>query len=96
MSVIIRPLITEKQTAAAEKLNRFAFQVADCANKIEIRNAVEALYNVKVDKVWTQNFVGKVKTRNTRRGPVSGRVNATKKAVVSLAAGDTIDFYANI
>ena len=96
MSVIIRPLITEKLTQASEKMNRFAFEVQSGANKLEIRKAVESLYNVKVEKVWTQNFIGKVKTRNTKRGPVSGRVNSIKKAVVSLATGDTIDFYANI
>ncbi|MEY4110201.1 MAG: hypothetical protein RLZZ46_556 [Bacteroidota bacterium] len=96
MEVLIRPIITEKMTAAGEKLSRYGFVVRKTANKLEIKNAVEATYNVNVDKVWTQNYVGKVKTRNTRKGPVSGRVNFHKKATVSLKNGETIDFYSNI
>lgn len=96
MSVIIKPIITEKLTKAGEKQNRYGFVVSKQANKLEIKRDVEALYNVKVEKVWTQNYVGKIKTRNTRQGPVSGRVNFQKKAIVSLVGSDTIDFYANI
>jgi large subunit ribosomal protein L23 len=96
MEVLIKPLITEKMTNASEKMNRFGFIVQKTANKIDIKNAVEKMYNVNVDKVWTQNYIGKIKTRNTRKGPVSGRVNFHKKAVVSLKEGETIDFYSNI
>lgn len=96
MSVIIKPIITEKLTKAGEKQNRYGFVVYKQANKLEIKRDIEALYNVKVEKVWTQNYVGKIKTRNTRQGPVSGRVNFQKKAIVSLVGSDTIDFYANI
>ena len=96
MATIIKPVITEKMNAATEKTNRYGFVVSSDANKIEIKNAVEKAYNVNVDKVWTQNYIGKIKTRNTKRGPVSGLTNRHKKAVVSLKNGEIIDFYSNI
>jgi len=83
-------------TAQAEKLNRYGFVVAKEANKLEIRAAVEKMYNVKVDSVNTQQYVGKVKTRNTTRGMAIGRVNRNKKAIVTLKQGEAIDFYASI
>ena len=61
MDILIKPIITEKMTAQAEKLNRYGFVVAKEANKLEIRAAVEKMYNVKVDSVNTQQYVGKVK-----------------------------------
>lgn len=96
MGIIIKPIITEKLTAQSDKLNRFGFVVDKRANKIEIKNAVEKLYGVSVEAVNTQNYVGKVKTRNTTQGLAIGRVNNQKKAVVTLKQGDTIDFYAGI
>lgn len=96
MGIIIKPIITEKLTAQSDKLNRFGFVVDKKANKIEIKNAVEKLYGVSVEAVNTQNYVGKVKTRNTTQGLAIGRVNNQKKAVVTLKQGDTIDFYAGI
>ena len=96
MSIIVKPVITEKMTAQGEKFNRFGFIVAKTANKVEIKNAIEKLYNVTVATVNTQNYVGKVKTRNTTRGMAVGRVNNNKKAVVTLKKGETIDFYAGI
>ena len=96
MDILIKPIITEKMTAQAEKLNRYGFVVAKEANKLEIRAAVEKMYNVKVDSVNTQQYVGKVKTRNTTRGMASGRVNRNKKAIVTLNQGEAIDFYASI
>jgi large subunit ribosomal protein L23 len=96
MSIIIKPVITEKMTAQGEKLNRYGFVVAKTANKVEIKSAVEKLYGVTVESVNTQNYVGKVKTRNTTQGIAIGRVNRLKKAVVTLKAGETIDFYASI
>ncbi len=96
MATIIKPVITEKMNAATEKMNRYGFVVSGDANKIEIKNAVEKAYNVNVEKVWTQNYIGKIKTRNTKRGPVSGLTNRHKKAMVSLKAGEIIDFYSNI
>ena len=96
MEILIRPIITEKMTAQAEKLNRYGYVVAKEANKLEIKAAIEKMYGVKVDNVNTQQYVGKVKTRNTTRGIAVGRVNRNKKAIVTLKQGETIDFYASI
>lgn len=96
MEILIKPIITEKMTAQAEKLNRYGFVVAKEANKLEIKAAVEKMYGVKVDNVNTQQYVGKVKTRNTTRGVAVGRVNRSKKAIVTLKQGEIIDFYASI
>jgi large subunit ribosomal protein L23 len=96
MRILIKPIITEKMTGQAEKLNRYGFVVAKEANKIEIKEAVEKMYGVKVDSVNTQQYVGKVKTRNTTRGLAIGRVNRGKKAIVTLKQGEVIDFYASI
>jgi len=96
MDILIKPIITEKMTAQAEKLNRYGFVVAKQANKLEIKDAVEKMYSVKVDSVNTQQYVGKVKTRNTTRGVAVGRVNRSKKAIVTLKKGEVIDFYASI
>ena len=96
MGIIVKPLVTEKMTAISEKSNRFGFIVRPEANKIEIKNAVEALYNVTVVDVNTIRYSGKNKTRYTKAGIVRGRTNAYKKAIVTLKEGDTIDFYSNI
>jgi large subunit ribosomal protein L23 len=96
MGILIKPIITEKMTSLAEKLNRYGFVVERSANKVQIRKAVEEMYGVKVDAVNTQQYVGKVKTRNTTRGIAIGRVNRSKRAFVTLKAGEMIDFYANI
>ncbi len=96
MSVIIKPVITEKMTEMGEKLNRFAFVVAKDANKIEIKKAVEDMYDVTVLAVNTMVHKGKAKSRFTKSGLLSGRTNAYKKAIVTIAEGDTIDFFANI
>ncbi len=97
MGIIIKPLVTEKMTAISEKFNtRFGFIVSPCANKLEIKNAVETLYNVTVVDVNTIKYAGKNKTRYTKSGIIKGRTNAFKKAIVTLKEGDTIDFYSNI
>jgi large subunit ribosomal protein L23 len=96
MEILIKPIITEKMTGQAEKLNRYGFVVAKEANKLEIKGAIEKMYGVKVDSVNTQQYVGKVKTRNTTRGVAIGRVNRYKKAIVTLKQGEVIDFYASI
>ena len=83
-------------TTNSEKYNRFGFVVEGKANKIQIKQAVEKMYGVTVSDVRTMNFLGKVKVRNTKKGPVTGRVNKHKKAIVSLKQGDTIDFYSSI
>ena len=96
MSIIIKPIITEKMTGQADKLRRYGFVVQGTANKVQIKNAVQKLYNVTVEDVNTQNYVGKVKTRNTTQGVAIGRVKKVKKAIVTVKEGDTIDFYAGI
>ena len=96
MGYIIKPLVTEKMTNITEKQNKFGFIVRPEANKIEIKQEVEALYNVTVVAVNTSNYAGKNKTRYTKSGLLRGRTNAFKKAIVTLKEGDTIDFYANI
>ena len=96
MSIVVKPVITEKMIAQGEKHNRYGFVVAKTANKVEIKSAVEKLYGVSVESVNTQNYIGKVKTRNTTKGMAIGRVNKHKKAIVTLKAGETIDFYAGI
>ncbi len=94
--ILVKPLITEKSTAVQEKHERYTFVVARNANKIEIKKAIEAMYDVGVEKVWTYVMPAKTKIRMTRAGIASGRKSAYKKAIVSLVEGDTIDFYSNI
>ena len=96
MGIIVKPIVTEKMTQLSEKLNRFAFVVDNNANKLQIKKAVEELYDVAVISVNTMNYDGKLKSRNTKSGVLTGRTKAFKKAVVTLKEGDTIDFYSNI
>ena len=96
MIIIQKPVITEKMTAISDKLNRYAFIVDKRANKIEIKKEIEAFYNVKVLDVNTMNYSGKRKSRYTKAGFLTGRTNAFKKAIVTLAPGNTIDFFASI
>ena len=96
MGIIVKPLVTEKMTSITEKSNRFGFIVSPEANKLEIKNEVEALYNVTVVEVNTNRYAGKNKARWTKSGLIKGRLNAFKKAIVTLKDGDTIDFYSNI
>ena len=96
MSILIKPIITEKATTASELSNRFTFLVSRTANKIEIKKAVEAAYGVTVEKVRTLNYGSERKMRYTKTGIQNGKTNATKKAIVKVAEGDTIDFYSNL
>lgn len=96
MGILIKPIVTEKMTIQGEKLNRYAFEVDREANKIEIKAAVEEMYGVKVLDVITVNYHGKKKSRFTKAGLLSGRANHFKKAYVTLAGEDKIDFYSNI
>lgn len=96
MSILIKPIITEKMTAASEEFNRYGFVVDRNANKIQIKSAVEEAYGVTVDAVRTMNYAGKTKSRFTRAGVISGRTNHFKKAIVQLSEGDTIDFYSKL
>lgn len=96
MGIIVKPVITEKMTSISEKSNRFGFIVDRKANKLEIKKAVEEIYGVQVTSVNTMNYAGKVKSRYTKTGFISGKTSAYKKAIVTLVEGETIDFYSNI
>jgi large subunit ribosomal protein L23 len=96
MSILIKPIISEKATRNAEEKNRYSFVVAKSANKIEIKQAIEAAYNVSVSKVQTINVPPVRKSKYTKTGVLSGKTNSYKKAYVQVADGDTIDFYSNI
>tara|TARA_B100001540_G_C15423701_1_gene468912 strand:- start:55 stop:345 length:291 start_codon:yes stop_codon:yes gene_type:complete len=96
MTIIKKPIITEKMTDQAEKFNRFAFVVDNKANKIEIKKAVEDMYEVEVDSIRTMLCIGKKRVRGTKSGMISGKTSTYKKAIVTLSEGDTIDFYSNI
>ncbi len=96
MSILIKPIITEKATADSELNNRYSFVVNKKANKVEIKKAVEAAYGVSVDKVRTINVRPDRKTRYTKTGMVTGKTNAIKKAIVQVAEGDVIDLYSNL
>jgi large subunit ribosomal protein L23 len=96
MDILIKPIVTEKMTAQGESLKRFGFIVDRKANKIQIKKAVEEMYGVNVLAVNTMIYAGKKKSRFTRTGVINGRTNTIKKALVTLAEGETIDFYSNI
>ncbi len=96
MGILIKPIVTEKMTAQGEKLNRYGFIVDREANKIQIKEAVEQFYNVTVKDVNTVNYHGKRKSRSSKSGMLKGRTNHFKKAFVTLAGDDKIDFYSNI
>jgi large subunit ribosomal protein L23 len=83
-------------TAQAEEFNRYGFMVEKSANKLQTKQAVEDLYSVKVADVNTMRYPGKRKQRNTKSGVSIGKTSAYKKAVVTLAEGEVIDFYSNI
>ena len=94
--ILVKPLITEKMTADTEKSNAYGFVVADGANKVEIKKAVEKEYGVTVTSVRTLRVDGKRRQRYTKTGIIKGRTVGYKKAIVSLAEGEMIDFYENI
>ncbi|MBR5696804.1 MAG: 50S ribosomal protein L23 [Paludibacteraceae bacterium] len=96
MGIIIKPIITEKMTNLSEKYSRYGFRVVPTANKLEIKKAVEEMYNVKVASVNTARVEGKAKSRYTKTGILSGRDVSYKKAYVTLKEGEVIDFYSNI
>ena len=96
MSIIIKPIITEKITKLGEVFNRFGFVVEKTANKIQIKNAVEAAYGVSVVEVSTMNYRANRSVKYTKSGLISGKTNAYKKAIVQVKEGETIDFYNNI
>jgi large subunit ribosomal protein L23 len=96
MDIIIKPVITEKMTEMGEDLNRYGFIVNRKANKLQIKKAVEDLYGVEVVAVNTMTYRGKTKSRFTKTGIISGKTASYKKAIITVAEGETIDFYSNI
>ena len=96
MSVLIKPIITEKMTSDSELYNRYGFIVNPKANKLQIKEAVESAYGVSVEKVRTMNYGPSRKTKFTKTGVQHGKSNAFKKAIVDVAYGDTIDYYSNL
>ena len=95
MSILKSPLVTEKVSALNEK-GKYGFIVEETANQVEIKNAVEKMYGVNVERVNTINVLGKKKTRFTKAGTLAGRKPNYKKAIVTLAQGEVIDFYSNV
>jgi large subunit ribosomal protein L23 len=92
--IIKKPIVTEKVNKQTEKLNRYTFVVDKRANKLEIKQAIEAFYNVRVDDVNTAVVPAKARTRMTKAGIFSGRKPGFKKAIVTVASGESIDLYA--
>ncbi len=94
--VLKKPVLSEKVNKLTEKFNRYTFIVDRKANKLEIKKAVEEFYGIQVQEVNTLVMPSKAKSRNTKAGVVSGRKPAKKKAIVTVAEGETIDLYGNI
>ena len=94
--VLIKPVLSEKVNRLSEKFNRYTFIVNRKANKLEIKKAVEDFYGISVEEVNTLNMPSKVKQRNTKAGLLTGRKPAKKKAIVTVAKGDSIDLYGNV
>jgi large subunit ribosomal protein L23 len=95
MSILKRPLVTEKVSSLNEK-GKYGFIVDREANKVEIKHAVEKMYGVNVERVNTLSVMGKKKVRFTKAGTLAGRKPNYKKAIVTLAEGEVIDFYSNV
>ncbi|MHC2069482.1 50S ribosomal protein L23 [Bremerella sp. T1] len=87
--VILRPLVTEKGVQASEDLNQYTFEIAPAASKLDVRRAVEELFDVKVASVKTQTRKGKARRYRFRNGTTRN----WKKAIVTLAEDQKIDFY---
>jgi large subunit ribosomal protein L23 len=93
MSILIKPIITEKATRENELLRRYGFIVNSNANKLQIKKAVEDTYNVHVNDVRTMNYPYERSVKYTKKGVVAGKTGGYKKAIIQLAEGNTIDFY---
>jgi large subunit ribosomal protein L23 len=94
--VLIKPILSEKANKQSEKENRYSFVVDRKANKLEIKKAVEEFYGVQVANVNTSVVPGKAKSKYTKAGYITGRKPAKKKAVVTVAEGETIDLYGTV
>lgn len=95
-TILVRPLITEKNTGLQETLNQYFFEVGIDSNKIEIASAVEKKFNVRVQKVNTILSKGKKKSKMTGKGRFEGYRADRKKAIVTLHKEDKIDFLGNV
>lgn len=95
MSVLKRPIITEKVTAQGA-LRKYTFEVDKTANKFEIKDAVEKMFDVKVAKVNTMRSIGKSKTRVSGGKQVTGKTSTYKKAIITVAEGEIIDLYGEV
>ena len=95
MSVLKKPLVTEKMSALNEQ-GKYGFIVDNNANKVEIKKEVEKIYGVNVANVNTIRYQGKMKSRYTKSKVVTGRSPAFKKAIITLAEGEVIDFYSGV
>jgi large subunit ribosomal protein L23 len=95
MSILIKPILTEKYTALNEK-GKYSFQVDIKANKVEIKKEVEKLYGVSVQSIQTMRQIGKKKSRSTRTRVTSGITSTIKKAIVTVADGEILDFYQGV
>lgn len=96
LEILHRPVVTEKFTKLGETLNKYAFIVNRKANKLEIKKAVEEMYDVEIVEVNTMQYAGKNKSRATKTGMIKGKTKSFKKAIVTLKEGEKIDFYSNI
>ena len=96
--IIIKPIITEKMTQEAETMNKYAFEIVKTANKIDIKNAIESMYDgVDVVSINTLNYGGgKAKAKHTAKGVSYQKPKMGKKAIVTIGEGQIIDFYSNI
>lgn len=94
--IIIKPIVSEKSTASADSLNKYAFVVAKDVNKITIAKAIAEYYNVTVVDINTAIMPAKAKSRTTKTAVVKGRKPPYKKAIVTLAEGDSIDVFPTI
>ena len=95
MSIIIKPIISEKATYLTDLRGQYSFLVDTKANKIQIKNAVEEAYGVKVANVRTMVDAPTVSMKYTKKGLQVGKTNKLKKAVIELQAGEVIDVFAN-
>lgn len=91
--ILYRPVLTEKMTALAETHRQYAFEVDTRANKIDIARAIAKKYGVKIDSIRTVRVKGKRKKQMTRRGVLEGRRSLRKKAIITVAVGQKIDFF---
>lgn len=94
--ILIKPIISEKAETISENLGQYTFMVDKKANKVQIKKEVERMYNVDVRSVNTMIMPSKIKRRNTKSGVNFGRISGFKKAIITLAEGEEIDFFGDI